>query len=147
MQNMWQTEQHWCKIWGSRGGDYEECRLLGHRNPIRTSHETHYVSATDSSRLMLCKIWGFNGGDYEECRLLGLSHVALVRTTRYNIPEDGILQSNTEARFLGIFRFPMPFFIKLPTWLVRQLQVTIFSPDVNVASLISLWVILYLNFL
>jgi hypothetical protein len=35
-------------------GDYEECRLLGYENPLRTSQETHYISATESSRLMLC---------------------------------------------------------------------------------------------
>jgi hypothetical protein len=23
------------------GGDYEECRLLGYKNPVRTSQETH----------------------------------------------------------------------------------------------------------
>jgi hypothetical protein len=40
------------------------------QNSFRTSQETHYVSATEPSRLMLCKIWGFHGGDYEECRLL-----------------------------------------------------------------------------
>jgi hypothetical protein len=28
----------------------EECRLLGYKNPVRTSQETHYVSATESSR-------------------------------------------------------------------------------------------------
>jgi hypothetical protein len=38
------------------GGDYEECRLLGYENPVRTSQETHYVSAMESNRLMLCKI-------------------------------------------------------------------------------------------
>jgi hypothetical protein len=38
------------------GGDYEEWRLLGYKNPVRTSQETHYVSATESSQLMLCKI-------------------------------------------------------------------------------------------
>jgi hypothetical protein len=27
------------------------------KNPVRTSQETHYVSATESSQLMLCKIW------------------------------------------------------------------------------------------
>jgi hypothetical protein len=43
----------------------------GYKTPARTSQETHYVSATEPSRLMLCKIWGFHGGDYEECRLLG----------------------------------------------------------------------------
>jgi hypothetical protein len=53
------------------GGDYEECRLLGYKNPFRNSQETHYFSTTESSHLMLYKIWGFHGGDYEECRLLG----------------------------------------------------------------------------
>jgi hypothetical protein len=62
------------KIWRFHGGDYEECRLPRYNNPVRTSQETHYVSATDTSRLMLCKIWGFNGGDYEECRLLGYNN-------------------------------------------------------------------------
>jgi hypothetical protein len=52
------------------GSDYEECRLLGYKNPVRTSQETHYVSVTKPSQLMLCKILGFHGGDYEECRLL-----------------------------------------------------------------------------
>jgi hypothetical protein len=60
-----------CKIWGCHGGDYEECRLLGYKTPVRTSQEIHYFSATEPSQLMLCKIWGFHGGDYEECRLLG----------------------------------------------------------------------------
>jgi hypothetical protein len=44
------------KVSGFRGGDYEERRLLGYKNPVRTSQETHYVSATESSQLMLCKI-------------------------------------------------------------------------------------------
>jgi hypothetical protein len=35
---------------------YEECRLLGYKNPVRTSQETHYFSTTESSQLMLCKI-------------------------------------------------------------------------------------------
>jgi hypothetical protein len=43
-------------------------------NTVRISQETHYVSATKHSRLILCKIWGFQGGDYEECRLLGYKH-------------------------------------------------------------------------
>jgi hypothetical protein len=53
------------------GSDYEECRLLGYKNPVRTSQETHYVCATESSRLMPCNIRGFHGSDYEECRLPG----------------------------------------------------------------------------
>jgi hypothetical protein len=52
------------------GGDYEEYRLLEYQISVRTSQDTHYVSATEPSRLMLCKIWGFYGGDHEECRLL-----------------------------------------------------------------------------
>jgi hypothetical protein len=50
---------------------HAECRLLGYKNPVRTSQETHYVSATDPSRLTLCTIRGFHGGDCEECCLLG----------------------------------------------------------------------------
>jgi hypothetical protein len=38
------------------GGDYEECSLLGYKNPVRASQETQYVSDTDLSRLMLCEI-------------------------------------------------------------------------------------------
>jgi hypothetical protein len=38
--------------------------------PVRTSQETHYISATFPSQLMLRKISGFHGGDYEECLLL-----------------------------------------------------------------------------
>jgi hypothetical protein len=73
------------KIWGFHGSDYEECRLLGYKNPVRTSQETHYVSTTESSQLMLYKTWGFRGGDYEECCSSGmLRHVALVRT---DVPE------------------------------------------------------------
>jgi hypothetical protein len=59
-----------CKIWGFHCGDFEEHSLLGYKNPVFTSQETHYVSATDPSQLILCKIWGFLGGDYEERRLL-----------------------------------------------------------------------------
>jgi hypothetical protein len=59
-----------CNILGFHGGDYEECRLLSSKNPVRTSQETHYVSATEPNRLMLCNILGFHGGDYEECGLL-----------------------------------------------------------------------------
>jgi hypothetical protein len=69
-----------CKIWGLHGGDYEECRLLGYINPVRTSQEKHYFSAIESSRLMLCKIWGFHGGDSEECRLVGYKNS--VRTSQ-----------------------------------------------------------------
>jgi hypothetical protein len=59
-----------CKIWGFHGGYYEECRLLGYKIQVPTSQETHYISVTEPSQLMLCKIWSFHGSDYEECRLL-----------------------------------------------------------------------------
>jgi hypothetical protein len=72
------------KIWGFHGSDYEECRLLGYINPVCTSQETHYNSATNSSRLMLCNIWGFHGSDYEECRLLGyMNPVRASQETHY----------------------------------------------------------------
>jgi hypothetical protein len=50
------NEPYICKIWGFHGGDYEEYRLLGYKNPVPTSQDTYYVSATKPSRLMLCKI-------------------------------------------------------------------------------------------
>jgi hypothetical protein len=108
------------KIWGFHGGDYEECRLLGYKTPVRISQEKHYVSATESNRLMLCKNWGFHGSDYEECHLVDWHRVALVRTdvttlmvvvmrssessvptraTQRHIPEDGVLQSILRHEF------------------------------------------------
>jgi hypothetical protein len=48
----------------------EEWRLLGYKTPVHTSQETHYVSATESSQLMLCKIWDFHDDDCEKCRLM-----------------------------------------------------------------------------
>jgi hypothetical protein len=46
-----------CTILGFHYGDYDECRLLGYKTPIRTSQETHYVPATGPSWLMmLCNI-------------------------------------------------------------------------------------------
>jgi hypothetical protein len=59
---------------------HRECRLLEHKTPVRTSQETHYISATESSQLMRCKIWGVHGSDYEECRLLGCKNP--VRTSQ-----------------------------------------------------------------
>jgi hypothetical protein len=38
-------QSHSCNMSGSHGGDYQECRLLGYENPVRTSQETlhfHY---------------------------------------------------------------------------------------------------------
>jgi hypothetical protein len=66
------------KISGFHAGYYEECRLLGYKNPVRTSQETHYVFATSTNRLIICNIRRIHGGDYEECRLMG--HNNPVRT-------------------------------------------------------------------
>jgi hypothetical protein len=46
-----------CKVLRFHGGHYEECRLLGYKNPVRTSQGTHYVSATEFSQLVLCKVF------------------------------------------------------------------------------------------
>jgi hypothetical protein len=60
-----------CKSSGFHGGDCEECRLLGYKIPVHTSQETHCVSVTEQSQLIICKIWGLHDDDYEECSLLG----------------------------------------------------------------------------
>jgi hypothetical protein len=87
-----------CKIWGFHGSDYEGCRILGYKTPVRTSQETHYVSATELSQLMLCKIWSFHGSDYEECRLL--VYKPPVRTS-----QETHYVSATESSRLKIVRF------------------------------------------
>jgi hypothetical protein len=38
--NTLRSEYESCKIRGLLGGDNEECRLLGYKNPVRTSQET-----------------------------------------------------------------------------------------------------------
>jgi hypothetical protein len=69
-----------CKIWGFHGSVYEERRLLGYKNPVRTLEEPYYFSVTEPNRLMINKIWGFHGSDYEERRLLGYKNP--VRTSQ-----------------------------------------------------------------
>jgi hypothetical protein len=44
------------QILGSHGGDYEDRRLLGYKTTVCTSQETHYISTTEPSRLMLCEV-------------------------------------------------------------------------------------------
>jgi hypothetical protein len=68
------------QIRGFHDGDYGECRLLGHKNQVPTSQETHYFSATEPSLLIVSHIRGFHDGDYEECRLLGYKNQ--VRTSQ-----------------------------------------------------------------
>jgi hypothetical protein len=69
------------KIWGFQGDDYEECCLLEYKNPVRTSQETHYISATEYTRLMLYKKWYFHGRKYEDCRLLVCYALRLLELT------------------------------------------------------------------
>jgi hypothetical protein len=100
-----------CKVWGFHGGDYEECRLLGYKNPVRTSQETHYVSTRESSQLMLCKIWGFHGNDYEECRLLGYKN-------RIRTSQETHYVSTTESSQLmlcKILRFSRRWLWRMPS--------------------------------
>jgi hypothetical protein len=77
--------------------DYEELRLLGYKNPVRTSQETHYISVTKSRQLMLYKIWGFHGGDYEEWRLLGCYAVRRLLVTATAVPSSLIVTLMMEA--------------------------------------------------
>jgi hypothetical protein len=72
-------------IWGFHSGDYEECRILGYKDPVCSLKGTHYVSATETSRLMLRKILCFQGGDYEECRLLGYKNPVLTSQETYYV--------------------------------------------------------------
>jgi hypothetical protein len=62
---------------------FEECCLLGYKNSVCTSQETH-ITTTEPSRLMLCKSWGFHGSDCEECGLFGYKNpVCSSRETDY----------------------------------------------------------------
>jgi hypothetical protein len=44
------------KVSDLHGDNYEEYRLLGYKNIVRTLEETFYVSATKASRVMTGKI-------------------------------------------------------------------------------------------
>jgi hypothetical protein len=82
--------------------------LLDIKNLVRTSPETHYISATEPNLLMLCKIWGFHGGDYEEWSLLECDAVWLLSKLQLlvtaNVPSSLILitgaASSSQTSFL-----------------------------------------------
>jgi hypothetical protein len=84
-----------CKISDFHGGDYQECHLLGYKNPAHTSKETYHISSTEFSQLMICKIWGFHGGDYEECCLLWCYAVWLLQENSSNY--KNILKKRTQV--------------------------------------------------
>jgi hypothetical protein len=111
------TELNSVEIWRFHGSDCEGCRLLGYKTPVRTSRETHYFSATESSQLMLCKIWGFHGGDYEECCLLGYkTPVHTSQETHYvSATESSRLMLCKELRFSRRWLWRMPY-----SWMLRR---------------------------
>jgi hypothetical protein len=90
-----------CKMWGFHCSHYEECRLLGYKNPVSTSQETHHVSTTESSRLMLCTIWGFHGSDYEESRLLGYKNPVCTSQGTHSIS----ITESSQLMLCKIWRF------------------------------------------
>jgi hypothetical protein len=53
-----------CKIFGFHGGDYKNVVFL-YINTKFIPQRKHYVSVTESIRLMLCKTSGFQSGGYE----------------------------------------------------------------------------------
>jgi hypothetical protein len=75
-----------CKVWSITAVTMKNA-VFWDIKPVHTSQETHYISDSEPSRLMLCKIWGFYGGDYEGCRHLGCDAVYLLKepTFRGNV--------------------------------------------------------------
>jgi hypothetical protein len=69
----WESWERLSKLWGFHSDDYEECHLLWYKNPVRTSQKTHYISATESSQLMLCKIWVFTAMSMKNAVLLDVT--------------------------------------------------------------------------
>jgi hypothetical protein len=86
-----------CKIWRFHGCNDEEYCLLGYKNPVCTSQETHYSSATEPSRLLLFKIWCFDGFNNEERCLLGYRNP--IRTS-----QEAHYSSATEPSRLLLFK-------------------------------------------
>jgi hypothetical protein len=64
MEIVHKRKSQYVRFEGFHGFGFEEFRLLGYRNPVSTSQETYYVSATEATEV-------FHGGDCKECRLLG----------------------------------------------------------------------------
>jgi hypothetical protein len=60
--------------------NYDDCRLLGYKNPVPTSQGAPYFSTTEPSQLMISKMSGFHRALYEELLLLGYKNP--VRTSQ-----------------------------------------------------------------
>jgi hypothetical protein len=54
----------------------------GIKNRVRTSDETNYISARETSRLMICRNVEFHDGGCEKCHLMGC--YATFRTKYYD---------------------------------------------------------------
>jgi hypothetical protein len=88
-----------CNIWGFHGGDYEECLLLGYKNPVHTSQETNYFTARDHlvtandvpSAPIIVTLMMDALGSYETS--------VLTRATRRNISVNDILHSHCREHF------------------------------------------------
>jgi hypothetical protein len=75
--------------------------VTSQRNSICTSQETHYVSATESSRLMLCKTLGFRGDDYEEFQSSGMLRLVALVTTDVSDNRSSSIIGVTRIGYLG----------------------------------------------
>jgi hypothetical protein len=78
----------------------EECRLLRYKIPFRTSQETHYISATEASRLMLRKILSFHSSYYEEYSLLAHVRNDILEERRFLQEPHGV-RSQKAAFFIS----------------------------------------------
>jgi hypothetical protein len=86
-----------CKMWGIHGGDYEECRLLGYKNPVRLLVTANIVP---SSPILVTQMM------MDAIRSSETS--VLTRATRLNIPEDGMLHGQALSSCLQTLEGPEP---------------------------------------
>jgi hypothetical protein len=68
------------KVCDFHGGDYEECRLVEYKNPIRTSQEIHYVSATETTGYCYVRFRVFTEVTMKNAVFLDMTPCGTVRT-------------------------------------------------------------------